>query len=162
MVWKRKDDNNIPPVGTMFTYRNRKYPATWNTWDNNYKVDMGLYWEDDPVVPQYDARFYTGVKEDGSFIEKDLAETKKVFIGLAKQTCGSNLQLTDWYAIRKADTGTAIPDNIAKYRTETREACKTIEDSVNACSSMADLKKLFDADKDGIIPMYKFPSLEDY
>ena len=23
-------------------------------------------------------------------------------------------------------------------------------------------KKLFDADKDGIIPMYKFPSLEDY
>ena len=169
MPWKTKDSkynvgatDKIAPIGKMFTYRDLKYPATWSSWDNDYKVQMELYWENEPTVKIFDKRFYNGVNEDGSFIDKDINNLKAFWISKTKTICNDNLQSTDWYAIRKADAGTAIPDNITKYRADTRTASKTIEDKITACSSVSDIVKLFDVPKDGVAPIYDFPKLEDY
>ena len=168
MPWKTKYDDIlqldafVAPIGKMFTYRGLKYPPTWNTWSNEYKTEMNLVWEDEAVTPSYDDRFYSGVDSDNKLIEKNLDDLKTLWLSDTKNSCNSQLQSTDWYAIRKADTGTAIPDNITKYRTDTRTACKTIEDKITACSSVDDFKKLFDSSIDELPPIYNFPKLEDY
>lgn len=173
MPWKKVEDNSIAPIGEMFTYKNKKYPPTWDTWSSEYKVQMGLVWEDDPTpVKSYDNIFYKGVNSDGSLIEKDIDEVKKYWVQQIKVRCSSYLKDTDWYAIRKADAGTAIPSNITKYRTDTRTACKTIEDKINGCSKISDIEKLLvspdtTTEVNGVVrpdpaPMYDFPIFEDY
>ena len=171
MPWKTKFDKMdtelqlpafVPTVGKMFTYRGLKYPPTWNTWSDDYKIAMKLVWEDDAVPPSYDDRFYSGVDSDNKLIEKNLDDLKTLWLSDTKNSCNSQLQSTDWYVIRKADTGTAIPDNITKYRTDTRTACKTIEDKITACSSVDDFKKLFESSIGEIAPIYNFPNIEDY
>ena len=168
MPWKTKYDDIlqldafVAPIGKMFTYRGLKYPPTWNTWSNEYKTEMNLVWEDEAVTPSYDDRFYSGVDSDNKLIEKNLDDLKTLWLSDTKNSCNSQLQSTDWYVIRKADTGTAIPDNITKYRTDTRTACKTIEDKITACSSVDDFKKLFESSTSEVAPIYNFPKLEDY
>ena len=168
MPWKTKYDDIlqldafVAPIGKMFTYRGLKYPPTWNTWSNEYKTEMNLVWEDEAVTPSYDDRFYSGVDSDNQLIEKNLDDLKTLWLSDTKNSCNSQLQSTDWYVIRKADTGTAIPDNITKYRTDTRTACKTIEDKITACSSVDDFKKLFESSTNEVAPIYNFPKIEDY
>jgi hypothetical protein len=168
MPWKTKYDDIlqldafVAPIGKMFTYRGLKYPPTWNTWSSDYKTEMNLVWEDEAVTPSYDDRFYSGVDSDNQLIEKNLDDLKTLWLSDTKNSCNSQLQSTDWYVIRKADTGTAIPDNITKYRTDTRTACKTIEDKITACSSVDDFKKLFESSTSEVAPIYNFPKLEDY
>jgi len=168
MPWKTKYDDIlhldafVAPIGKMFTYRGLKYPPTWNTWSSEYKTKMNLVWEDAAVTPSYDDRFYSGVDSDNKLIEKNLDDLKTLWLSDTKNSCNSQLQSTDWYVIRKADTGTAIPDNITKYRTDTRTACKTIEDKITACSSVDDFKKLFESSIGEIAPIYNFPNIKDY
>lgn len=168
MPWKTKYDDIlqldafVAPIGKMFTYRGLKYPPTWNTWSSDYKTEMNLVWEDEAVTPSYDDRFYSGVDSDNQLIEKNLDDLKTLWLSDTKNSCNSQLQSTDWYVIRKADTGTAIPDNITKYRTDTRTACKTIEDKITACSSVDDFKKLFESSTSEVAPIYNFPKIEDY
>jgi len=168
MPWKTKYDDIlqldafVAPIGKMFTYRGLKYPPTWNTWSSDYKTEMNLVWEDEAVTPSYDDRFYSGVDSDNQLIEKNLDDLKTLWLSDTKNSCNSQLQSTDWYVIRKADTGTAIPDNITKYRTDTRTACKTIEDKITACSSVDDFKKLFESSTNEVAPIYNFPKIEDY
>jgi hypothetical protein len=73
------------------------------------------------------------------------------------------LSKTDWYIIRASDDSSlAVPSDISEKRKAIRDASKTIEDKINACSKLADFIKLFDAPlKDGVptgkAPMYNFP-----
>ena len=169
MPWKTKYDDIlqldafVAPIGKMFTYRGLKYPPTWNTWSSDYKTEMHLVWEDEAVTPSYDDRFYSGVDSDNQLIEKNLDDLKTLWLSDTKHSCNSNLQSTDWYVIRKADIGTAIPTNIVNFRTATRTACTTIEGKINDCSNMTQFKALFDVgENDTVAPIHNFPKLEDY
>ena len=73
--------------------------------------------------------------------------------------------IRDRYIIRASDDSSlAVPSDITEKRKAIRDASKTIEDKINACSSLADFMKLFDTpvDKDGKptgdnAPIYDFP-----
>lgn len=52
--------------------------------------------------------------------------------------CKSYLSSTDWYAIRKADNGTAIPTEIQTNR----ELARTLQDDINACTTIEELNAI--------------------
>ena len=56
-----------------------------------------------------------------------------------KSTQGSKLQPYDWYVIRKADDGTAIPSAVQTYRDGVRTKATAHESAISATTSISDL-----------------------
>jgi len=180
MVWKYGDVQL--KVGKSWTDKDgTKHPNNWMIWSNEDKKGFGLTWEDD-VDTSYDNRFYwskgvekkledvNAVDKDGKAVIDPITGKQRVQLGLksiwvakTKTTANNKLVSSDWYVTRKSEADTAIPSDISKYRTDVRTASKTIEDKINACSKLADFKKLFDVPVDsdgkptGKSPITNFP-----
>jgi len=159
-----------------------KHPYNWqSSWSADDLKKWGVTFEADPDT-SYDSTFYWAkgierkladenvVDDDGKAVIDSMTGKQRVQLGLksqwirqTKQTANSKLSSTDWYVTRKAEASTAIPSDISTYRTDVRTASKTIEDKINACSKLADFKKLFDVPTDsdnkptGNAPIYDFP-----
>ena len=89
---------------------------------------------------------------------------KSEWIAKTKEASNSRLAETDWYIIRASDDSSlAVPSDITAKRKAIRDASKTIEDKINACSKVDDFIKLFDQplDKNGMPtgnpPIFDFP-----
>ena len=65
-------------------------------------------------------------------------------ISVSKQQASGLLQSTDWYVVRKSDTGTAIPQAIQDFRTEVRAISNQQETQINACTTIEQLKALYE------------------
>jgi len=161
---------------------NKKYPRQWNRLTNEQKTSAGLVWQDDPVVVRYDNRFYNSsgvgknlddinvVDEDGNPVIDPTTGVQQVQSGLklqwiaqTKSTANGLLAKSDWYVVRKSETDTAIPTDIATYRTAVRTATGTIETAINACTTLDNFIALFEVPTDadgnptGKAPIYDFP-----
>lgn len=181
MPWKH---NNIAiKAGKAWSDKDGvQHPANWMIWTDPEKKDKGLTWEDEPDT-SFDNRFYwsKGVErsltdilvtdENGEKVidpmtgEQMVQEGLKTqYIAQTKQTANDMLSKTDWMIVRNAEKSTAIPEATTKFRDSVRTKCAEIETAINACSSLADFIKLFDApvDKDGVptgnAPMYDWPT----
>ena len=133
-----KLDGKTLPTDVAFTSNGINYPANWlrlTTLDE--KKAIGITEVAD--APTYDQRFYTGAGKP-----KDLTALKKQYIDIQKYTAGSLFSKYDWYVWRKYEIGTAIPTDIAQYRTEVRDVCTTREGQITAAKDVAALKKLVD------------------
>ena len=155
-----------------------QHPANWHIWSEDEKIAQGLVWTAPQVQP--DGRFYWfSQNADGTYTStpKALEDTnevddngdaiidpqtgtqmvtpglKSVWIAQTKQTQGSLLAQTDWAYIRLQDTEAAVPADIQTYRNDIRSAATTIENNINACSTLDDFKALFvePTDADGNI-----------
>ena len=188
MPWKKKDGTIIKAGQGWTDDNNIVHPSNWMIWSDTYKKSVGLTWEDPPASEApFDDKFYWGRKTDGTLIERSLTDInevdsdgkaildeddkqlvtkglKTIWITKTKENANGMLSNTDWMITRKAEKGTAIPDATTKYRDSVRTACNTIETKINACSSLADFIKLFNApvDSDGKPtgdnpPIYDFP-----
>ena len=88
---------------------------------------------------------------------------KSLAIANTKTTARTKLSDSDWYVTRKSEAGTAIPSSVTTYRTAVRTACKTIEDAITACDTLAKFMALYDVpvDKDGNVtgnaPIHDWP-----
>jgi len=158
-----------------------KHPYNWaSSWSTKDLKKWGVTVVED-VDTSFDNRFYISKDVERKLIDENVTQNGKavidpttgkqmVNVGLknewikkTKTTANSLLSLSDWYVTRKSETDTAIPSDISKYRSDVRTASKTIEDKINACSKLADFKKLFDVPmKDdnpiGNAPIYDFPN----
>lgn len=148
------------------------HPQTWARWTDEEKQAAGLTFVADPKT--WDNRFYWGWNaNETSLIERSLTDInevdddgnpildekgnqvvtlglKSVAITRTKETAGAKLAKTDWMVIRQADQGRPIPDTVGDYRTAVRTACKTIEDAITACNTLAKFMALYDVPmKDG-------------
>ena len=56
------------------------------------------------------------------------------------ETANSLLTPTDWYAIRKADTGVAIPTDWSDWRQSIRVAASTKQTAIDAVTTVAELE----------------------
>ena len=66
-----------------------------------------------------------------------LAEMKDNAIKSLKSQANSKLAKTDWYVVRKADTGTEIPQDIIDARASIRTAVETKEAEIKKLTSKA-------------------------
>ena len=68
---------------------------------------------------------------------KTLAEMKSSKIANLKAIYNSKLATTDWYVVREAEGGTALPSDIATERGNLRTECATKEGEINSKTTKA-------------------------
>ena len=68
-----------------------------------------------------------------------VAKLKTQKIENLKHIYGSKLGKTDWYVVRAAEGGTAVPSDIATERSDLRTECATKEAEINALSTKASI-----------------------
>ena len=68
-----------------------------------------------------------------------VAELKTQKIENLKAIYNSKLGTTDWYVVRAAEGGTAVPSDIATERSDLRTECATKEAEINALSTKSSI-----------------------
>ena len=68
---------------------------------------------------------------------------KTILIRTVKAQAAGSLQDTDWYVVRKADAGTAIPSAITTHRAAVRTKCAEMETSITNASDTPALETLY-------------------
>lgn len=132
-----------------------QHPSSWMRWSAEEKLAAGLVWEDDPVA--FDSRYYwdantpksledvDAVDEDGNPILDDEGNQvvtlglKSQAIAKVKQQAGGELAATDWYVIRAAEGGTAVPSEVLSERQAIRDSSNTKESAIVACTTLEEL-----------------------
>ena len=169
-----KLNGNPLAVDVAFSHNDIQYPANWLRLSTaQEKKDLGITEVAD--APTYDSRFYWGdgiarelddvdaKDEDGNLLKDENGDqivnlgVKSVLKAQEKATAGSLLAKYDWYVVRKAEKGTAIPSAIQTFRDGVRTACDTREKEIDACSDTAALVTLYGTKEDGTPNMTQYP-----
>ena len=100
---------------------------------------------DATVKPHADTLFTAQDEEDGLGTEGEVkAEGLKTqLIRKVKQQAAGELQNTDWYIVRKADAGTAVPSAITNHRAAVRTKCAEMETAITNASNTAAIETLY-------------------
>lgn len=64
---------------------------------------------------------------------------KFTWVNQVKETTNRMLEQTDWYVVRRADIGTAIPDAVNAYRAAIRAESNRLVDAIIATTSVEEL-----------------------
>ena len=111
--------------------------------DENYDErihNLGeIYWDTENTVFRKDA-------EDKTWSET-IEQLKTRRIEHFKSIVNSELQKTDWYVIRKADSNDEIPEDIQTARADLRAQSTTVEDEINALTTKKE------------VVLYDFPNI---
>ena len=90
---------------------------------------------------------------------------KTVLIRNVKAQAAGILKDTDWYIVRKADAGTAVPSSITNHRAAVRTKAAEMETAITNASDTPALETLYTYTKqeDGSVtrPLGELPTLED-
>jgi len=130
MPWKTADKKTVD-FNTPFSYNEVDYPAQWLSRSTpEEKSAIGLWWEEEPVPVSFNARFFY---KDGDEVKpqriEDIREQMLIEI---KRTANDMLGATDWYLLRKWDTGEEVPSDIKATRDAIRAEEKRLEDLYNS------------------------------
>ena len=128
---KFKDESYYINTNEIFEFKNGKAIRKWGTATAKQLNDVNATDEDgEPVI------------QDGKQVVIKGLKSQK--ISISKQQTAGLLQSTDWYVTRKSDTGTAIPQEIQDFRTEVRIVSNQQETQINACTTVEQLKALYE------------------
>ena len=72
----------------------------------------------------------------------------------------SILSQTDWYRIREADGGTAVPSNVSTHRTAVRTKANAMCAQIDGAADVDALAALYVYGEDGTRPLGEFPELD--
>ena len=143
-----------------------QHPANWHTWSAAEKAEHGI--TEIVQQPAPDSRLYhwgynddgtvtstakslddvNEVDEDGDPLMEDGVQVvtpgvKSNLIAEVKAQQGARLAETDWAVIRNADTGAAVPDNIATYRAAIRSKATEMETAITNAADTDAIAALF-------------------
>ena len=152
----KKDEQWYINTDITYSFSNNKVTGSYGT--ATAKEHADTLWtqddSDDGVLPS--DKSVGDVKNKG--LKTTLIETVK------KQAAGI-LQETDWYIIRKADAGTAVPSSITTHRAAVRTKAAQMETSITNAADTAALETLYTytEQEDGSVtrPIGELPTLED-
>ena len=85
---------------------------------------------------------------------------KTKLIKTVKRQAAGELQNTDWYVIRKADAGTAVPSAITTHRAAVRTKAAEQETAITNAADTPALETLYTRNEDGVRPLGDLPVLE--
>ena len=125
-----KDESYYNNTNEIFEFKKGKAIRKWGTATPKQLEDVNAVDVDgEPVI-----------RDGKQVVIKGLKSQK---IQIVKQQTAGLLQSTDWYVTRKADTGTAIPQEIQDFRNEVRSISNQQETQINACTTVEELKALY-------------------
>ena len=126
-----KDESYYNNTNEIFEFSNGKAIRKWGTATPKQLEDVNATDEDgEPVL------------QDGKQVVIKGLKSQK--ISISKQQTAGLLAKTDWYVTRKSDTGTAIPQSVQDFRTNVRAISNQQETQINACTTVEQLKALFE------------------
>jgi len=128
---KFKDESYYNNTNEIFEFKNGKAIRKWGTATAKQLEDVNAVDKNNEPI----------IQDGKQLVTKGLKSQK---ISISKQQTAGLLQSTDWYVTRKADTGTAIPQEIQDFRTEVRIVSNQQETQINACTTVEQLKVLFE------------------
>ena len=168
-LWTEAERNAIG-IYTVEIDESKKKNEKWyiNT-DITYSFDgskvTGSY--GDATAKAHANTLFTAQDEtDGLGTEGDVKVEglKTQLIRTIKQQAAGILQSTDWYIVRKADAGTAVPSAITTHRAAVRTKCAEMETAITNAADTPALETLYTYTKqeDGSItrPLGELPVLE--
>ena len=125
-----------------------------------------LYTQDDVDEDVYPEGHAQAGERKSTFAKDDVKVEglKTQLIRVVKQQAAGILQETDWYIVRNADAGTAVPSAITTHRAAVRTKCAEQETLITNASDTPALETLYThtIDGDGVQsrPLGELPTLE--
>lgn len=193
-MWALVEDNNVTQVFTRpkaITIGDNQYPSNiMSVWsaedleaigiyavviDNTNLKDQEYYintnqsfdFANGTVTASYGtatAKSLDDVTEDNGSVTKGLKTLHKEIIN---QQAGSILSQTDWYRIREADGGTAVPSNVSTHRTAVRTKANAMCTQIDGAADVDALAALYEYTNTGTEeepvftrPLGEFPELD--
>ena len=151
----KKDDKWYINTNQSFAFAGGKITASYGTATARAHADT-LYTNQDKT----DGKIPTG-KDVGDLAAEGL---KTVLIRNVKAQAAQILQDTDWYIVRKADAGTAVPSAITNHRAAVRTKAAEMETAITNASNTPALETLYTytEQEDGSFtrPLGELPTLE--
>lgn len=151
----RKDEKWYINTNESFAFADGKVTRSWGT--ATAKAHADTLWTSQD-------------KTDGKIPEgKDVGDVaveglKTQLIKTIKAQAAGELQRTDWYVIRKADAGTAVPSSITTHRAAVRTKAAEMETAITNASDTPALETLYKytEQEDGSFarPLGELPRLE--
>ncbi len=146
-----------------------QHPRNWSQlWGDEDMARWSLVFSADPVIVSFDNRFYWGVDNPKSLVDIDNVNAagepiidprtgeqgvtiglKNQYIAQKKTEANALLHETDWYVVRAAEGGSAVPDAIATARAAVRTACAGIETKINNAANLDRFIELFQPKDNG-------------
>jgi hypothetical protein len=128
-----------------------QYPANWlRLATPEQRAAIGI--TEAAPEPYYDQRFYWGVDNP-----KDHAQLVEQWVGQTKQTAASLLAQYDWYIVRQAETGKAVPQEVLDYRGAVRVVSDNREVMIKGTTSTDQLYAVIIGDYNGLFPWPRGP-----
>jgi len=147
-----KDENWYINTNESFTFSNGKVTRSWGTATAKDHADKDAVDSEGNKIKD----------EDGNQVI--IEGLKTILIRTLKQQAAGILQDTDWYVIRKADAGTAIPSSISTHRAAVRTKCAEMETAITNAADTPALQTLYTytEQEDGSVtrPLGELPTLE--
>ena len=131
-IWK--DTDHEQPLNKGFTRNGTQYPRNWLVNASpEEKEAIGIEWVNDDR-PKNNERYYRirGRRGDWTVEPRDLDELKAQAIADCKKAAANRLSDTDWYVVRKMDSGAVIPEDVVEFRAATRAYSNELEAVINA------------------------------
>ena len=148
-----KDENWYINTNESFTFGSGKVTRSWGTATAKDHADKDAVDNEGNKIKD----------EDGNQVI--IEGLKTILIRTLKQQAAGELQNTDWYVIRKADAGTAIPSSISTHRAAVRTKCAEMETAIKNAADTPALQTLYTytEQEDGSVtrPLGELPRLED-
>lgn len=165
------DDGYQHPANWNVVWSNddkKLWSVTWTDDPVKKSFDETFYWgykvdadgnETDELIPRSLVDIEeTTINIDGETVKKIDPITNEqiitrglisIWVEKKKDEANGLLSKTDWYVVRAAEGGSAIPDAIATARAAVRTACAGIETKINACDTLDKFIALFATSEDG-------------
>ena len=136
-LWSEAERNAIGIYEVVFDNTNKKDEQYYNNTNQSFAFADGV------VTASYGsatALALADVTNEDDSITPGLKTKHKEKI---KQQASSLLATYDWYVIRKADAGTAVPSAVTTYRAAVRTKSGEMEALIDACSTVDELATLY-------------------
>ena len=174
-AWSKSELNAIGIIEVTFNDSNKKNEKWYINTNQTFTYDASA----GTVTAAYgtatakahaDTLWTSQDKTDGKIPEgKDVGDVaveglKTQLIRTIKQQAAGILQDTDWYIVRKADAGTAVPSAITTHRAAVRTKAASMETAITNAADTPALETLYTYTKqeDGSVtrPLGELPTLE--
>ena len=144
---KRKDEAWYINTNVTYSFENGKVTGSYGDATAKAHADTLFTAQDET----------DGLGTEGEIKTKGL---KTKLIKIVKQQAAGELQKTDWYIVRKADAGTAVPSAITTHRAAVRTKAAEQETAITNAADTPALETLYTRNEDGVRPLGDLPTLE--
>ena len=174
-MWALVENNEVSkvfPRPKAITIGENQYPQNiFSVWSSEELEAIGIY----EVVIDHsnhkNSEYYINTNQSFDFSDdtvtasygtataKDLDQLKTNHKEVINSQAGGLLIGTDWYVIREADGGEAMPSNIKTHRAAIRTKANEMCSLIDGAKSVDALAALYVYDEEGNRPLGEFPTL---